>query len=60
MTFKIIAKSSAGNIVQVMESFDWFFEDPVLVVLTTNVLFIVSPMFYFPNIVLKEISLYSS
>ena len=32
---------------QVAESFNRFFEDPGLVVMTTNVLFTVDPMFYF-------------
>ena len=41
MTFETGAKSS------VAESFDRFFEDPGLVVMTTNVLFTVNPMFYF-------------
>ena len=47
MTFKIGAKSSAANLLQVAESFDRFFEDPGLVVMTTNVLFTVNTMFYF-------------
>ena len=47
MTFKIGAKSGAANLLQVAESFNGFFEDPGLVVMTTNVLFTVNPMFYF-------------
>ena len=47
MTFKIGAKSSAANLLKVAESFDRFFEDPGLVVMTTNVLLTVDPMFYF-------------
>ena len=34
-------------LLQVAESFDRFFEDPGLVVMATNVLFTVKPMFYF-------------
>ena len=34
-------------LLQVAESFDRFFEDPGLVVMATNVLFTVNPMFYF-------------
>ena len=41
MTFETGAKSS------VAESFDRFFEDPGLVVMTTNALLTVNPMFYF-------------
>ena len=47
VTFKIGAKSSAANLLQVAESFNRFFEDAGLVVMTTNVLFTVTPMFYF-------------
>ena len=47
MTFKTSAKSSAANLLQVAESFDRFFEDPGLVVMTTNALLTVDPMFYF-------------
>ena len=35
------------HLLQVAESFDRFFEDPGLVVMATNVLFTVNPMFYF-------------
>ena len=34
-------------LLQVADSFDRFFEDPGLVVMATNVLFTVKPMFYF-------------
>ena len=47
MTFKTGAKGGAANLLQVAESFNRFFEDPGLVVMATNVLFTVDPMFYF-------------